>query len=240
MCLREGRFKLSTVVHHPLLILAAFAVLFGCATPAPKSLPAGAWKAAVRADTIEAYQDFLERHPEGAYAVDARNRIGVLRVSIAWERASQADIASAYTDFIKQHPGSDLVGQAESSIDDLEWEQAEGVGTAGSCEAYLRGATAEFWLKIGSLEVRLPGNHVDAAGVCLAEANAQLAALDFDRRWVVYRAQAGLREWGYDGVDLDGVWGPTTRAAITAFQAARHLSVTGLLDDGTKKALAHL
>lgn len=154
-----------------------------------------------------------------------------------WELAAHRDTTGAYARFIEQHPDSDLIRQAEARLDDLVWQQADGTGTVGSYRAYLQAAAAEFWRKLGPHEIRLPGNHVDAARVRLAQEKQRLAALDFDPRWLIHRAQSGLREWGYPEVDVDGAWGATTRGAVAAFQSARHLPETGLLDEATKQAL---
>jgi peptidoglycan hydrolase-like protein with peptidoglycan-binding domain len=47
----------------------------------------------------------------------------------------------------------------------------------------------------------------------------------------VRRIQAGLRAFGSEAVDVDGLMGPKTRSAIRAFQTAQGLEETGEADD---------
>jgi hypothetical protein len=51
-------------------------------------------------------------------------------------------------------------------------------------------------------------------------------------------AQQRLTDLGYDPGTADGVYGPRTRQALEAFQRARNLPVTGVLDPGTLQELS--
>jgi peptidoglycan hydrolase-like protein with peptidoglycan-binding domain len=64
-----------------------------------------------------------------------------------------------------------------------------------------------------------------------AEAPAQTAP------WDIEGVQNRLVELGYDVGEVDGLLGPKTRAALRAFQQNRGLSVTGLPDGATQRAL---
>lgn len=56
-------------------------------------------------------------------------------------------------------------------------------------------------------------------------------------RDVIARAQARLKELGFDAGTADGLAGAKTASAVRAFQASRKLPVTGTLDAATLKAL---
>tara|TARA_Y100000034_G_C6828863_1_gene374006 strand:+ start:567 stop:1031 length:465 start_codon:yes stop_codon:yes gene_type:complete len=49
--------------------------------------------------------------------------------------------------------------------------------------------------------------------------------------------QLRLKMVGYNPGPIDGHWGPKSRAALSAFQAAREIPMTGIRDDITKAAL---
>jgi len=49
---------------------------------------------------------------------------------------------------------------------------------------------------------------------------------------VVKRVQAGLRAFGHDGIQVDGVMGKNTQDAIREFQSLFGLKVTGEADQG--------
>jgi hypothetical protein len=50
--------------------------------------------------------------------------------------------------------------------------------------------------------------------------------------------QHGLSQLGFRPGPIDGAFGPTTSRAVSEFQAARHLPVTGILTDSTLDALS--
>lgn len=62
------------------------------------------WRSAQRADTLEAYEAFLERYPQGQYSSVARRRAADLLEQRDWLIASEADTAQAYRRFIDTHP----------------------------------------------------------------------------------------------------------------------------------------
>lgn len=62
------------------------------------------WRSAQSADSLEAYDQFLERHPEGQLATQARTRLLQLTEERDWQRASTSDTADAYKRFLNQHP----------------------------------------------------------------------------------------------------------------------------------------
>ena len=62
------------------------------------------WRSAQRADTLEAYDAFLERHPQGQYATVARRRAADLLEQRDWLMATEVDTAQAYRRFIDTHP----------------------------------------------------------------------------------------------------------------------------------------
>jgi cell division septation protein DedD len=62
------------------------------------------WHSAQAANTIEAYQQFLSQHPQGAHTADAQTLIAELTETRDWQRASTTDTADAYRQFLAQHP----------------------------------------------------------------------------------------------------------------------------------------
>ena len=78
---------------------------------------------------------------------------------------------------------------------------------------------------------------VAAVSVAAQDPAAIEAALSLDRptRRLI---QQGLSNEGFDAGALDGLFGPRTRAAIRAWQAAREQAETGYLDDAQASGAA--
>jgi peptidoglycan hydrolase-like protein with peptidoglycan-binding domain len=53
----------------------------------------------------------------------------------------------------------------------------------------------------------------------------------------IRKAQEALKNQGHDPGPIDGVMGPQTRQALTAFQSSNGLRQTGMLDAETKQKL---
>lgn len=62
------------------------------------------WRSTQRADTLEAYETFLDRYPDSAYAPVAQRRAADLLEQRDWRIASEADTAEAYRRFLDTHP----------------------------------------------------------------------------------------------------------------------------------------
>lgn len=62
------------------------------------------WRAAEAAGTSEAYQHFLEQHPDSELAAKARERMGEFAEDRDWSQASQLATADAYRKFLAAHP----------------------------------------------------------------------------------------------------------------------------------------
>jgi hypothetical protein len=62
------------------------------------------WQGTQKADTLEAYQAFLERYPQSQYAPVAERRIANLAEERDWQLASERDTADAYRQFVDTYP----------------------------------------------------------------------------------------------------------------------------------------
>jgi len=62
------------------------------------------WRAAEAAGTSEAYQRFMEQHPDSELAGKARERVGEFVEDRDWSQASKLATADAYRSFLAAHP----------------------------------------------------------------------------------------------------------------------------------------
>ncbi|MGA2563035.1 MAG: SPOR domain-containing protein [Steroidobacteraceae bacterium] len=77
------------------------------------------WKAASSADTSEAYQQFLQQHPNSANAAQAHTRIQQLQEVRDWQAAGAADTRDAYEQFLAQHPDSQWAQEARIRVENF-------------------------------------------------------------------------------------------------------------------------
>jgi hypothetical protein len=82
------------------------------------------WKSAEAADTEQAYNRFLERHPDSALATQARTRIAQLAEDRDWKRASATDTAEAYQAFLAQHGTGKWAQEARIRIENFTLDES--------------------------------------------------------------------------------------------------------------------
>jgi cell division septation protein DedD len=77
------------------------------------------WHAAQSADTNEAYQDFLQQHPDSEFAVQAQARLKQLAEDRDWQQAASTDTPEAYEQFVAQHADSKWAQEARVRIENF-------------------------------------------------------------------------------------------------------------------------
>ena len=80
------------------------------------------WRSAQAADSLEAYDQFLELHPDSELAAQARSRLRQLTEDRDWQRASTADTADAYKQFLNQHSGGKWSAEARIRLENFSLE----------------------------------------------------------------------------------------------------------------------
>ncbi|MFM9947021.1 MAG: SUMF1/EgtB/PvdO family nonheme iron enzyme [Saprospiraceae bacterium] len=80
---------------------------------------ASAYQRAVAANTIAAYDAFLNDYPQSTYAAEARARLVVLREPAAWQRAVAANSFESYVEYLREHPNGFNAAEAARRRDAL-------------------------------------------------------------------------------------------------------------------------
>lgn len=93
-----------------------------------KALEGDDWQQAERAASLLGYKLFLERHPDGKYSAQAREKIAYLEETVLWEKAKEENTIMAYFEYDQQYPNGRYARQAMLAIKELEennaWEKA--------------------------------------------------------------------------------------------------------------------
>jgi len=110
-----------------LVMAVAVGVLVACASDK------GSWSKAQKADSVAAYQEYLNAYPEGEFATQAKTRVDELELSTA----EAAGTIAALEAFVAGHPDSAVLGRADERLAQLRFAEAEKAGTAEAWSAFL-------------------------------------------------------------------------------------------------------
>lgn len=94
-------------------------LMVGVAVAAACSRRQQEWEAARRADTVEAYQQFVQSFPEGEFTSQARARMRELEEARDWQNAQSAGTAEAYQEFLARHPEGRMADEARIRLGNL-------------------------------------------------------------------------------------------------------------------------
>jgi hypothetical protein len=108
-------FHRALVISVPVCLLAIAALSFtGC------SRERSEWRSAQAADTTEAYQQFIDEHPDSSHVATARERLQQLAEDKDWRAAAESDSVEAYQQFLAQHPGGKWAKEAQLRIEGFQ------------------------------------------------------------------------------------------------------------------------
>jgi cell division septation protein DedD len=101
------------------------------------------WRAAEAADSVESYDQFLERHPDSELVTAARTRLAQLTEDREWQQAGNTDTPQGYREFLAHHPNGKWAQEARIRIQNFALNglsapgtpQVEVAGTAASQNA---------------------------------------------------------------------------------------------------------
>lgn len=115
-----------------LAFLLALVILYGCNATRP-------FEAASSANTIQAYETFLEKHPKSKYADEASSNLKLLYEDKDWNDARVANTVTDYKAFLVKYPSGRYVSQAEAGIAtliDQEWTMTLNSNTIVAYEVF--------------------------------------------------------------------------------------------------------
>jgi hypothetical protein len=75
------------------------------------------WKSAESADTVEAYDRFIEHHPDSELATQARARVAQLQEERDWKVATGTDTAVGYKEFLAKHTNGKWAEEARIRVE---------------------------------------------------------------------------------------------------------------------------
>lgn len=107
-----------------ILTLVMIFTLLGCATTRKD------WEKTQSLNTMDAYHEFLKKHPESPFTEEATEEI-------AWKTAQRTDTSESFRNFLSAHPMGKYEKEARGQLDIKDWEAAKKQDTPQSYRLYL-------------------------------------------------------------------------------------------------------
>ncbi|MFX0136392.1 MAG: hypothetical protein ACFFDN_22310 [Candidatus Hodarchaeota archaeon] len=110
-------------------ILISLVIIFiaGCASQ--KSM----YNKAYKANTVEAFEEFIQKYPEGVYAEQAKKLIQ----EIEFNKAKEINSIEAYNNYLKKYTEGEFSKEAKKEIEGIEFNNAKNINTIESYENFL-------------------------------------------------------------------------------------------------------
>jgi len=125
----KGRERRKAMIRERwILTLIISLVLVGCATTK------GDWQKAVELNTVEAYKEFLLKHPQNEFAGIARKNIERLE----WESVKRNDNIESYQQFISIYPYSEFTNFAKNRVEELNWRKSVDMNSIDGYKNFLQ------------------------------------------------------------------------------------------------------
>jgi cell division septation protein DedD len=118
-----------------------------------------AWRSAEAAGTSEAYQQFLEQHPESELAAKARERVGEFVEDRDWSQAGKIGTPDAYRGFLTAHPNGRWSQEARIRVESFA------LGSMPRMESQAPGQTASRAAGVKLLRLASASSSVPAAAL---------------------------------------------------------------------------
>jgi TolA-binding protein len=105
------------------------------------SSPNADWQKATQQNSVAAYQQFIQEHPNDARVEQARNRINALQDEQAWTAAKNANTLDSYQQYLQQEPNGMHAADAQDKVNGLQqdaaWQTAQSTNTAQGYQDFL-------------------------------------------------------------------------------------------------------
>jgi cell division septation protein DedD len=155
---------MPTMVTFPAGRVALISLLAGLASACSREQQD--WRSAEGADTTEAWQRFVEQHPDSEFANQARTRIAQLDAQRDFQYADRLGTVDAYRDFLVHHPSGKWAEQARIRIEAFSLGSAPRIAPPTPEEAAAFSGSGVRALRLATATVtpaEVPGGGPDGA-----------------------------------------------------------------------------
>lgn len=100
-----------------------------------------AWKRTLAANSIPAFEEFLDTYPSGNYSDVARAKITEFKDVLAWAEVSSSGNYESYVQYLKSYPDGIHAEEAKKYVNQMEdemcWSENNDIGTTDSYKDYI-------------------------------------------------------------------------------------------------------
>jgi SPOR domain len=118
------------------LCVVTAGLLAACANPNAD------WQKANQQNSIAAYQQFIQQHPNDARVAQARDRINALQDEQAWTTAQSTNTLDGYQQYLQAEPNGMHAADAQDKVNSLQsdaaWSSAQSTNTAAGYQDFLQ------------------------------------------------------------------------------------------------------
>jgi len=150
--------------------VALFTVLAGLATACSREQQD--WRSAESADTPEAWQRFLEQHPESELVNQARTRIAQLETQRDFQHAERQGTVDAYREYLVHHPSGKWSEHARIRIEGFSLGSAPRIAPPTPEEAAAFTVTGVRALRLATAAVPPPAAQPKAIPAAMAQSDS--------------------------------------------------------------------
>jgi hypothetical protein len=106
------------------------------------SNPTADWQKANQQNSVAAYQQFIQQHPNDSRVAQARNRINALQDEQAWTTAQNTNTLDGYQQYLQAEPNGMHAADAQDKVNSLQsdaaWSSAQSTNTAAAYQDFLQ------------------------------------------------------------------------------------------------------
>jgi hypothetical protein len=123
-------------VLRPIALITLAAMLAACSSSESD------WKKADAQNTVAAYQDFLQQHPNDSHVSQASQRIQSLQDDQAWADAQKANTSDSLQQYLQKYPSGTHAADAKTLSAGLEraaaWKVAQTANTESALQDFIQ------------------------------------------------------------------------------------------------------
>lgn len=142
-------------------------LIFSCSNPSKE------WENTEKLNTIEAYENFIKKHPSSDFTGKAKVKIEELK----WQNAIDLNKVEEFKRYLANYPQGRFSVQAISAVETLHWQDAEIKNSVDGYEIFLKEHPNSQFANRARLAIEVKRSIVDKVPLCFVYEGAEVPIL---------------------------------------------------------------